>query len=178
MLDKFSSWLLKCSSDFCCLAFSSYFTYSTFLWAINEQKFEDFVFLCWYGCEICHEIRIHFYWKGLKKVWIKLNETWFNTIPSGGTIFDKKMCFPPQPFWPMGTGIARGFLAAMDSGWMVKSWAQGKTPLEVLAERCAMWNTHEPSVTLLLHSDLHTDPQPVTHTPNPSDTCFYLWVLF
>lgn len=41
----------------------------------------------------------------------------------------------PQPFWPMGTGIARGFLAAMDSGWMVRSWAQGKTPLEVLAER-------------------------------------------
>ncbi|MED6290611.1 Protein-methionine sulfoxide oxidase mical3a [Characodon lateralis] len=43
--------------------------------------------------------------------------------------------FSSQPFWPMGTGIARGFLAAMDSGWMVKSWAQGKTPLEVLAER-------------------------------------------
>ncbi|XP_043979592.1 protein-methionine sulfoxide oxidase mical3a isoform X26 [Gambusia affinis] len=40
-----------------------------------------------------------------------------------------------EPFWPMGTGIARGFLAAMDSGWMVKSWAQGKAPLEVLAER-------------------------------------------
>ncbi|XP_026167089.1 protein-methionine sulfoxide oxidase mical3a isoform X26 [Mastacembelus armatus] len=40
-----------------------------------------------------------------------------------------------EPFWPMGTGIARGFLAAMDSGWMVKSWAQGKSPLEVLAER-------------------------------------------
>ncbi|XP_029289447.1 protein-methionine sulfoxide oxidase mical3a isoform X2 [Cottoperca gobio] len=40
-----------------------------------------------------------------------------------------------EPFWPMGTGIARGFLAAMDSGWMVKSWAQGKTSLEVLAER-------------------------------------------
>ncbi|KAM7396411.1 hypothetical protein PAMP_019452 [Pampus punctatissimus] len=40
-----------------------------------------------------------------------------------------------EPFWPMGTGIARGFLAAMDSGWMVKSWAQGKTSLEVLSER-------------------------------------------
>ncbi|XP_048113046.1 protein-methionine sulfoxide oxidase mical3a isoform X7 [Alosa alosa] len=40
-----------------------------------------------------------------------------------------------EPFWPMGTGIARGFLAAMDSAWMVRSWAQGKTPLEVLAER-------------------------------------------
>ncbi|KAG5830346.1 hypothetical protein ANANG_G00309540 [Anguilla anguilla] len=40
-----------------------------------------------------------------------------------------------EPFWPMGTGIARGFLAAMDSAWMVRSWAQGGTPLEVLAER-------------------------------------------
>ncbi|XP_036376467.1 protein-methionine sulfoxide oxidase mical3a isoform X11 [Megalops cyprinoides] len=40
-----------------------------------------------------------------------------------------------EPFWPMGTGIARGFLAAMDSAWMVRSWAQGICPLEVLAER-------------------------------------------
>ncbi|XP_036373693.1 protein-methionine sulfoxide oxidase mical3a-like isoform X2 [Megalops cyprinoides] len=40
-----------------------------------------------------------------------------------------------EPFWPMGTGIARGFLAAMDSAWMVRSWAQGSSPLEVLAER-------------------------------------------
>ncbi|RXM35395.1 Protein-methionine sulfoxide oxidase MICAL3 [Acipenser ruthenus] len=39
-----------------------------------------------------------------------------------------------EPFWPMGTGIARGFLAAMDSAWMVRSWAQGNSPLEVLAE--------------------------------------------
>lgn len=35
----------------------------------------------------------------------------------------------------MGTGIARGFLAAMDTAWMVRSWGQGNTPLEVLAER-------------------------------------------
>lgn len=47
-----------------------------------------------------------------------------------------------QPFWPMGTGIARGFLAAMDSGWMVKSWAQGKPPLEVLAERSGSGHAH------------------------------------
>ncbi|XP_060734137.1 protein-methionine sulfoxide oxidase mical3a isoform X24 [Tachysurus vachellii] len=40
-----------------------------------------------------------------------------------------------EPFWPMGTGIARGFLAAVDSAWMVRSWAQGASPLEVLAER-------------------------------------------
>ncbi|XP_067276259.1 protein-methionine sulfoxide oxidase mical3a isoform X6 [Pseudorasbora parva] len=40
-----------------------------------------------------------------------------------------------EPFWPMGTGIARGFLAAMDAAWMVRSWAHGNSPLEVLAER-------------------------------------------
>ncbi|XP_040183884.1 F-actin-monooxygenase MICAL2-like isoform X6 [Rana temporaria] len=40
-----------------------------------------------------------------------------------------------EPFWPMGTGCARGFLAAFDTAWMVKSWAQGTPPLEVLAER-------------------------------------------
>ncbi|XP_075863899.1 F-actin-monooxygenase MICAL3 isoform X11 [Microcebus murinus] len=40
-----------------------------------------------------------------------------------------------EPFWPMGTGIARGFLAAMDSAWMVRSWSLGTNPLEVLAER-------------------------------------------
>ncbi|XP_015193676.2 F-actin-monooxygenase mical2b-like isoform X7 [Lepisosteus oculatus] len=40
-----------------------------------------------------------------------------------------------EPFWPMGTGCARGFLAAFDTAWMVKSWAEGKAPLEMLAER-------------------------------------------
>ncbi|KAM6171637.1 F-actin-monooxygenase MICAL3 isoform 2-T2 [Erethizon dorsatum] len=40
-----------------------------------------------------------------------------------------------EPFWPMGTGIARGFLAAMDSAWMVRSWSLGASPLDVLAER-------------------------------------------
>ncbi|XP_062850852.1 protein-methionine sulfoxide oxidase mical3b isoform X3 [Trichomycterus rosablanca] len=40
-----------------------------------------------------------------------------------------------EPFWPMGTGIARGFLAAMDTAWMVRSWGLGTAPLEVLAER-------------------------------------------
>lgn len=41
----------------------------------------------------------------------------------------------PQPFWPLGTGVARGFLAAFDAAWMVKRWAEGAGPLEVLAER-------------------------------------------
>ncbi|XP_041052876.1 F-actin-monooxygenase MICAL2 isoform X2 [Carcharodon carcharias] len=40
-----------------------------------------------------------------------------------------------EPFWPMGTGCARGFLAALDTAWMVKRWAEDIPSLEILAER-------------------------------------------
>uniref|UniRef100_A0A8C4YZ05 F-actin monooxygenase n=1 Tax=Gadus morhua TaxID=8049 RepID=A0A8C4YZ05_GADMO len=40
-----------------------------------------------------------------------------------------------EPFWPMGTGCARGFLAALDTAWMVRGWAQERPVLELLAER-------------------------------------------
>nr|CAB3263831.1 protein-methionine sulfoxide oxidase mical3a [Phallusia mammillata] len=67
-----------------------------------------------------------------------------------------------EPFWPMGTGCARGFLAAFDLAWMVRSLCLKRqsmnnneteqkgnlTELEVLAER--------ESIYRLLH---HTTPQ-------------------
>lgn len=40
-----------------------------------------------------------------------------------------------QPFWPSGTGIARGFLAVLDTAWELKGFANGKEPLELLRER-------------------------------------------
>lgn len=41
-----------------------------------------------------------------------------------------------QPFWPTGSGCARGFLSSFDACWAVKSWGSGQaTPLDVLAER-------------------------------------------
>ncbi|XP_044065935.1 F-actin-monooxygenase mical1 isoform X2 [Siniperca chuatsi] len=40
-----------------------------------------------------------------------------------------------EPFWPLGTGIARGFLASFDTAWMVRSWGMGIQHLKVLAER-------------------------------------------
>ena len=41
-----------------------------------------------------------------------------------------------EPFWPEGTGCARGFLSAMDAGWMKRDWFLGqKNPLKILAER-------------------------------------------
>ncbi|XP_068242855.1 F-actin-monooxygenase Mical isoform X2 [Palaemon carinicauda] len=41
-----------------------------------------------------------------------------------------------EPFWPTGSGCARGFLSSFDAAWMVRTFATEKaTPLEVLAER-------------------------------------------
>uniref|UniRef100_A0A672IL86 Molecule interacting with CasL protein 1 n=1 Tax=Salarias fasciatus TaxID=181472 RepID=A0A672IL86_SALFA len=40
-----------------------------------------------------------------------------------------------EPFWPLGTGIARGFMAAFDTAWMVRSWGMGVPHFKVLAER-------------------------------------------
>ncbi|XP_061662284.1 protein-methionine sulfoxide oxidase mical3a-like isoform X2 [Syngnathoides biaculeatus] len=40
-----------------------------------------------------------------------------------------------EPFWPMGTGVARGFLAALDAAWMIRRWCRGDLVLDLLAER-------------------------------------------
>ena len=40
-----------------------------------------------------------------------------------------------QPFWPTGSGCARGFLGSLDAAWMMKGWGEGKKPLNLLAER-------------------------------------------
>nr|CAD7567614.1 unnamed protein product [Timema californicum] len=41
-----------------------------------------------------------------------------------------------EPFWPTGSGCARGFLSSMDACWAIKSWGSGQASvLEVLAER-------------------------------------------
>ncbi|XP_042903650.1 uncharacterized protein [Parasteatoda tepidariorum] len=41
-----------------------------------------------------------------------------------------------EPFWPTGSGCARGFLSSFDAAWMIRSWASGKlSNLQVLAER-------------------------------------------
>ncbi|XP_012287376.1 F-actin-monooxygenase Mical isoform X2 [Orussus abietinus] len=40
-----------------------------------------------------------------------------------------------EPFWPTGSGCARGFLSSLDACWAIKGWGASLTPLEVLAER-------------------------------------------
>ncbi|XP_069549551.1 F-actin-monooxygenase MICAL2 isoform X1 [Brachyistius frenatus] len=77
-----------------------------------------------------------------------------------------------EPFWPMGTGCARGFLAAFDTAWMVKSWAQGRTVLEVLAERESIYRLLPQTTTenIAKNFDQYTI-DPGTRYPNLNSSC-------
>ena len=45
-----------------------------------------------------------------------------------------------QPFWPTGTGCARGFLGVFDSCWTLRNWAtQHKSIYTLIAEREALY---------------------------------------
>uniref|UniRef100_A0A3Q0T460 F-actin monooxygenase n=1 Tax=Amphilophus citrinellus TaxID=61819 RepID=A0A3Q0T460_AMPCI len=80
-----------------------------------------------------------------------------------------------EPFWPMGTGCARGFLAAFDTAWMVKSWAQGRPVLEVLAERESIYRLL-PQTTpenIAKNFEQYTI-DPATRYPNLNSTCVRL----
>ncbi|XP_032045334.1 F-actin-monooxygenase MICAL3 isoform X9 [Aythya fuligula] len=72
-----------------------------------------------------------------------------------------------EPFWPMGTGIARGFLAAMDSAWMVRSWSLGASPLEVLAERESIYRLLPQTTPENVSKNFsHYSIDPATRYPN------------
>ncbi|NWS97381.1 MICA3 monooxygenase, partial [Mionectes macconnelli] len=72
-----------------------------------------------------------------------------------------------EPFWPMGTGIARGFLAAMDSAWMVRSWSLGASPLEVLAERESIYRLLPQTTPENMSKNFsHYSIDPATRYPN------------
>uniref|UniRef100_A0A8B9KR22 F-actin monooxygenase n=1 Tax=Astyanax mexicanus TaxID=7994 RepID=A0A8B9KR22_ASTMX len=74
-----------------------------------------------------------------------------------------------EPFWPMGTGIARGFLAALDSAWMVRSWAQGASALEVLAERESIYRLLPQTTPENVSKNYsHYTVDPTTRYPNIS----------
>uniref|UniRef100_A0A673YXC8 F-actin monooxygenase n=1 Tax=Salmo trutta TaxID=8032 RepID=A0A673YXC8_SALTR len=77
-----------------------------------------------------------------------------------------------EPFWPTGTGCARGFLAAFDTVWMVRGWAQGKAHLEILAEREGLYRLLPQTTTenISKNFDQYTI-DPVTRYPNLNSSC-------
>ena len=59
-----------------------------------------------------------------------------------------------QPFWPVGTGIGRGFLGAFDAAWMMKRFSAGDNPIEIITEREAI-------LTLLPYSSSTSSPRDI-----------------
>ncbi|XP_049429559.1 F-actin-monooxygenase mical2b isoform X1 [Epinephelus fuscoguttatus] len=77
-----------------------------------------------------------------------------------------------EPFWPMGTGCARGFLAAFDSAWMVRGWAQGKSPLEILAERESIYRLLPQTTTENISKNFEQySIDPASRYPNLNSSC-------
>ncbi|KAL2093991.1 hypothetical protein ACEWY4_011303 [Coilia grayii] len=77
-----------------------------------------------------------------------------------------------EPFWPMGTGCARGFLAAFDTAWMVRGWAQGKAPLEILSERESIYRLLPQTTPENISKNIEQYTiDPVTRYPNLNSSC-------
>ncbi|KFD71045.1 hypothetical protein M514_02619 [Trichuris suis] len=79
-----------------------------------------------------------------------------------------------EPFWPTGSGCARGFLGVFDSAWMIRNYGLGRMSiLEVLAERESVYKLLAQSTPETLHRNLKgytIDPK----TRYPSVECTLL----
>lgn len=73
-----------------------------------------------------------------------------------------------QPFWPTGSGCARGWLSSFDACWAVHSWSGGRmTPLEVLAERESIYRLLAQTTPENLNKDYNAYTcEPQTRYPN------------
>ncbi|PZC71651.1 hypothetical protein B5X24_HaOG212780 [Helicoverpa armigera] len=74
-----------------------------------------------------------------------------------------------EPFWPTGSGCARGFLSALDAAWAVRAWGQSPAPhpLEVIAERESIYRLLAQTTPENLHRDFGAYTlDPGTRYPN------------
>ncbi|KAK5642466.1 hypothetical protein RI129_008633 [Pyrocoelia pectoralis] len=73
-----------------------------------------------------------------------------------------------EPFWPTGSGCARGFLSSLDACWAIKGWGGGlSTPLEVLAERESIYRLLAQTTPENLNKDCKAyTVDPSTRYPN------------
>ncbi|XP_072385073.1 uncharacterized protein Mical isoform X3 [Diabrotica undecimpunctata] len=73
-----------------------------------------------------------------------------------------------EPFWPTGSGCARGFLSSLDAAWAIRSWSLGTaSPLEVLAERESIYRLLAQTTPDNLNKDWKSYTlDPATRYPN------------
>ncbi|CAH0547361.1 unnamed protein product, partial [Brassicogethes aeneus] len=73
-----------------------------------------------------------------------------------------------EPFWPTGSGCARGFLSSLDAAWAIRSWASPTTtPLDVMAERESIYRLLAQTTPDNLNKDWKSYTlDPATRYPN------------
>ncbi|XP_052124565.1 F-actin-monooxygenase Mical [Frankliniella occidentalis] len=73
-----------------------------------------------------------------------------------------------EPFWPTGSGCARGFLSVLDACWAIRAWGSGQySSLEVLAERESIYRLLGQTTPENLNRDLNAYTlEPQTRYPN------------
>lgn len=73
-----------------------------------------------------------------------------------------------EPFWPTGSGCARGWLSSFDACWAIHSWSGGRmTPLEVIAERESIYRLLAQTTPENLNKDYSAyTVEPQTRYPN------------
>ncbi|XP_025414741.1 F-actin-monooxygenase Mical isoform X3 [Sipha flava] len=60
-----------------------------------------------------------------------------------------------EPFWPTGSGCARGFLSSMDACWAIRQWGTpDSNPLDVLAERESIYHILGQTTPENLHKNI------------------------
>ena len=69
-----------------------------------------------------------------------------------------------QPFWPTGSGCARGFLGVLDTCYAMQEWCEGhKSVLQILAERESIFRLLPQTTSENLikdHKNYNPDPDP------------------
>ncbi|CAG9781752.1 unnamed protein product [Diatraea saccharalis] len=78
-----------------------------------------------------------------------------------------------EPFWPTGSGCARGFLSALDAAWAVRAWGHAPSPhpLHVVAERESVYRLLAQTTPENLHRDFGAYTlDPGTRYPNLNRT--------
>ncbi|XP_028150111.1 F-actin-monooxygenase Mical isoform X8 [Diabrotica virgifera virgifera] len=77
-----------------------------------------------------------------------------------------------EPFWPTGSGCARGFLSSLDAAWAIRSWSLGvASSLEVLAERESIYRLLAQTTPDNLNKDWKSYTlDPATRYPNFNKT--------
>lgn len=77
-----------------------------------------------------------------------------------------------EPFWPTGSGCARGFLGCFDAAWTMRGWGMGREPLDLLAERDSIFRLLAQTTPENISKNFDEfSINPVTRYPNLDKSC-------